>query len=93
MAGTVTITETIHGSVKKAVFAWTSATGGAADGTTSAVFDGKLIGLTTIPAGGGSAPDDNYDVVISDVEGHDLLLGAGLNRDTANTEHVANRVG
>jgi hypothetical protein len=88
-AGTVTTTELVSPTVKKVTFAWTSSAGGAADATTTAAFDGKLIGLTTIPAGGGAAPTDNYDVVISDADGHNVLLGAGLDRDTANTEHVA----
>lgn len=88
MAGTVTTTEKTLGTVKKVTFAWTSSAGGAADATTAAVFDGKLIGLTTIPDAG-TAPTDNYDVVLNDADGHDVLLGAGANRDTLNTEHVA----
>ena len=89
MAGTVTSTEITHTSVRKVTFAWTSSAGGAADGTTTAAFDGQLIGLTTIPSGGGTAPDANYDVAVNDADGHDVLLGAGLNRHTSNTEHVA----
>lgn len=88
MAGTVTTTETTHGNVKKIVFAWTSSAGGAADATTTNPYDGKIIGFATIPSGV-TAPDDNYDVVINDADGHDVLLGAGANRDTANTEYVA----
>lgn len=85
-----TITEKVNvGSVKKLTCAWTSDGSGAATGTTTAAVDGKLIGLTTIPAGGGSAPTDNYGVTVTDADGHDVLLGAGANRDTANTEHVA----
>ena len=89
MAGTVTVSETLHASIKKVVFAWTSSAGGAADGVSTGVYDGKIIGLTTVPSGGGTAPSDDYDVAIADVGGHDVLLGAGANRDTANTEHVA----
>lgn len=87
MAGTVTIAETIHGTIKKIVFSWTSTAGGAADGTTTLPYDGKLIGLTTNPDA--TAPTDNYDLTVTDVDGHDVLLGAGADRDTANTEHVA----
>jgi hypothetical protein len=86
-AGTVTTSETTHASLKKIVFTWTSSAGGAADATTTAPFDGLVVGLTTDP--GATAPTDDYDVVITDSGGHDVLLGAGLNRDTANTEHVA----
>jgi len=89
MAGTVTSVEITHTGIKKIAMTWISSAGGAADGTTSTAFDGKLIGLTTIPAGGASAPTDDYDVAITDAAGHDVLLGAGANRDTANTEHVA----
>lgn len=88
MAGTVVVTETTFGSVKKCSFAWTSSAGGAADGTSTAVYDGKIIAVGTIPSGGGTAPDDNYDVAVTDGT-HDLLLSAGLNRDTANTESLA----
>lgn len=87
MAGTVVTTEITHTSAKKITFAWTSASG-AADATTTGAFDGKVVGLTTDPDSG-AAPDDNYDVVVNDADGHDVLLGAGANRDTANTEHVA----
>tara|TARA_Y100000310_G_scaffold309531_1_gene353716 strand:+ start:3901 stop:4260 length:360 start_codon:yes stop_codon:yes gene_type:complete len=86
MAGTVTTTEKAHTSAKKIVFAWTSSAGGAADATTTERYDGKIVGLTTDP--GAAAPTDDYDVVITDEDGHDVLLGAGANRDTANTEHV-----
>ena len=85
MAGTVTITEITHTSAKKITFAWLSASG-AADATTTNAFDGKIVGLTTDP--GSAAPEDNYDVAITDADGHDVLLGAGANRDTSNTEHV-----
>jgi hypothetical protein len=92
-AGTVTITEGAHGaSVKKIVFAWVSGNAGqsgTASGTTTKDYDGEIIGLTTIPGAAALAPDDNYDITITDAGGHDVLIGAGMNRDTANTEHVA----
>lgn len=90
MAGSaVVVTETVHTSVKKIVFAWTSDSAtGAVSGATTRAYDGEIIGLTTVPSGA-AAPDDNYDITVTDVGGHDVLLGAGANRDTANTEHVA----
>lgn len=88
-AGTVTTTEVRHGSVKKIVFAWVSGSGGeAATGSTTYGYDGEVIGLTTIPSGA-AAPTDDYDITVADAGGHDVLLGAGQNRDTVNTEHVA----
>jgi hypothetical protein len=87
-AGTVVTTEITSSSARKVRFAWTSSAGGAADATTTAAFDGKVVGLTTDPDGV-AIPTDNYDIAITDANGDDVLLGAGLNRDTAVTEHVA----
>lgn len=89
MPMTVTITQITHTSAKKIIFDWESAADGTFSGATTAAFDGKAEGFTTIPDGGGDAPTDNYDITITDADGHDILLGAGANRDTANTEHVA----
>lgn len=89
-AGTVTKSEVTYSALKKVTFSWTSGTGaegGTASATTAAAFDGLVVGFTTDP--GLTAPTDNYDITITDADGHDVLLGAGTNRDTANTEHVA----
>jgi hypothetical protein len=88
-AGTATITETNFGMVKKVVWSWTSGTGaegGTVTSTTTNAYDGEIISLTTDP--GATAPTDNYDVEILDAGSEDVLLAAGANRDTANTEHV-----
>lgn len=88
MAGTVTATERISGTVRKLVFAWTSDGSGDADGESSQVYDGEIVGLTTIPDGT-AVPTVDYDVVVNDAEGHDVLLGAGADRSATVTEHVA----
>lgn len=88
MAGTVTFTEELAGPVKKVKAVWVSSSGGAADGTTSNTYNGTFVRLVTVPAAAGSAPTDNYDVVVNDDDGTDVLMGAGANRDTANTEQV-----
>lgn len=90
MAVGCTITERYIEAVKKITWAWTSAADGTLTGvttTTTAPYDGKLLGFATIPDGS-TAPDDNYDVTVTDSNGHDVLLGAGANRDTANTEYA-----
>lgn len=88
MAGMVcTITETTHTSVKKIKFAWTSDdAAGTASGTTTSYYTGKILGLATDP--GATAPDDNYDITITDSDSVDVLMGAGANRDEATTEYV-----
>ena len=87
MAGTVVITEEVHGTIKKIKYAWTSDASGDADKTTLGFFTGKILGLTTVPDGT-DAPTDNYDVVVNDEDTVDVLMGGGANRDTLNTEHV-----
>lgn len=87
-AGTVTVAEETFGSVKKITFTWTSTAGGAADGATTFTYNGAIERLVTVPAGGGSAPSDDYDITIVDGDNTDVLMGAGANRDTANTEQV-----
>jgi len=91
-AGSVTTTETLFGSVKKIVFAWTAGTAPSHEGlvsaTTTYAYDGAIIGLTTIPGTGTDAPTADYDITLTDSASHDVLLGAGANRHTSNTEHV-----
>lgn len=89
MAMSVTITEKGPERIRKITAVWVSAADGSASGATTKAHDGKIVGLTTIPAAAGAAPTDNYDLTVLDADGHDVLLGAGANRDTANTEHVA----
>lgn len=89
--GTMTITETIHGTVKKIKAAWVSGTAaedGTASGTTTAAFSGRLIGATTVPDGV-AAPTADYDITVADGDGVDLALGALIDRHTANTEFVS----
>lgn len=91
IAGTMTITEITHGTIKKIKAAWTSGQGtyeGTASGTTTNVFDGRIIGACTVPDGV-AAPTDDYDITVADTDGVDIALGALNNRDTANTEFVA----
>lgn len=91
-AGTATLTEISHTSTKKVVWEWTSGTvgeGGTVAKTTTKVFDGKIVGLATIPGSAGTQPTNLYDITITDAQGHDVLLGAGANRSNAATEYVA----
>lgn len=101
-AQVVTITESgdngnaLLKGIQKIVWEWTSTDGGAVaasttDGenpTTEGKYTGKLIRLITDPGDSGDAPTDNYDVTILDSDGYDVLMGAGADRDTANTEQV-----
>lgn len=97
MAGTVTATydaglsNPVNGApIHYVTIAWTSTSGGAAD-ITLASISGWIIKGVTVPAGGGSAPTDNYDIDITDANSVNILSNCktGLHdRDTANTEEV-----
>lgn len=90
--GTVTITEETFSTVKKIKFEWTSENGGANAGkatkTTTGVYSGEIIRLVTVPGAAAAAPTDDYDVTVTDEDSTDVLMGAGANRDTLNTEQV-----
>ena len=90
MAGSsVTFTDSKQpsGDVHKLTIDWVSdsATGGAS-GTTTFAIDGELHKLVTDP--GSPAPDVNYDIVINDEEGLDVLQGVGANRHTTTSEEA-----
>jgi hypothetical protein len=88
VAGTVTVSEVRFGSVQKITFSWLSDAAGAADAVTTHSYSGDIARLVTVPSGGGTAPTDNYDVRVLDSDGLDALMGAGADRDVANTEQV-----
>lgn len=60
-------------------------------------FSGRLVCLLTNP--GATGPQSNYDIVLNNADGIDVLKGAGANRHTSNSEHdpvemnTNNRVG
>ena len=86
----MTITETRDGGIKKIKAAWTSANTGLVSGTTSRFYSGRLIAAITVPDSNANLqPTDNYDITVSDKDSIDVCLGALANRDTANTEFVA----
>lgn len=87
MAETVTCSEETHGTVKKVTWDWLSAADGsvgAATGvTTTQVYNGALLRAVFVPDSGGTQPSDNYDVVINDADGYDVLAGQGANKSNA----------
>lgn len=86
MAGTIVETHYALGHIRKVAFACTA---DAADGSFPATalatkIEGRILALVTNP--GATAPTDNYDIVLTNQHGYDVLQSLGLNRDTANTE-------
>ena len=91
MAGTCTIVEETVRPVKKVKWTWAADSAGAqaaaASRQTTEIYTGVIERLVTIPDGS-SAPTANYDIEILDQDSTDVLMGAGANRHSANTEQV-----
>lgn len=88
MASSVTQTHVTRGPIGLVILDVTAHT----DGSVTSValtpkISGRLLALETNP--GSTAPQDDYDITITDADGHDVLQGVGANRDTANTEKVS----
>ena len=91
MAGTVTqATTTLVDHVKVVTL---TCTADASDGSYPATAltgvpnngkGGRLLQIATDP--GATAPQSNYDIVLTEGGGADLLLGVGANRHTSNSE-------
>lgn len=84
MAAVVTVEESSLLGICKIKWTVTTHT----DGTASLVTDHSYFGAvgTVVTNPGSTAPTDNWDATITDAEGHDVLQGAGADRDTTNTE-------
>lgn len=89
-AAVVTISESnFKSGIAKITFNWTTDdANGAASKTTVNKYTGEIIRLSTVPGAAPNAPTDDYDLTVSDEDGLDVLMGAGVNRDTANVEQV-----
>jgi hypothetical protein len=89
MAGTITQALTSDvAPVKVITFTCTAdSSDGSYPATTVSAADvkGSLLQIVTDPDGT-TAPQDNYDITLTESGGADMLLGVGANRDTANTE-------
>ena len=91
MAESVTIVEEKFGNalepLQKIAFTWVSAADGTATGQTTKPYTGEIIRLVTVPSGT-AAPTADYDVAVNDEDTTDVLMGAGTDRHTSNTEQV-----
>jgi hypothetical protein len=85
MAGTVTITEERIAPIHKVTFVWLSSAGGAADGTTTGYYNGEIVRVVQIPDAAATQPTDQYDVIVTDDDNADALVGLGANLSNAAT--------
>jgi len=78
-------------------FAWTTtSTGTASDVTASTIKDqiaGKYVVMAVTSPDATDYPDDNYDIVVTDEDGADIMGSVLLNRDSSSTEQATPHIG
>lgn len=77
-----------HPFIKKIIWDWACTDAGVVSSQTTGTYTGEITRLVTNPDADADAPTDDYDVTILDEDGYDVLIGAGVDRDTLNTEQV-----
>lgn len=87
MAGTVTVTHTKIGAIRKITASCVADAAAATfPDTVLPKFAGTLLHLETNP--GATAPTANYDITITDQNAIDVLQGVGANRHTTSSERA-----
>jgi len=97
-SNTVTLDHYPNENLKVVTFTWVgdSVTGLPPDTTTSTAQSAEIAGwyaFMAITNPGGTAPLDNYDIVINDADGVDIFGGKLMNRDTTASEQAVPLVG
>lgn len=88
MASSVTQTTDKRGPIGCLIFDVVAHTDGSVtDVVVTSRISGRLLALETNP--GSTAPQSNYDIVLTNADGTDVLQGVGANRHTSSTEKVA----
>jgi hypothetical protein len=71
------------GSIRKCTYPWTSNAAGNYDSGTSFFMNGAIYAIRAVESTGANTPSDQYDVILLDKEGNDVLIGAGQNIQTS----------
>ena len=71
---------------------WLSATAGSGSAITTHAYTGQIKQVLFVPDGGGTAPDDLYDITITDGV-NDLLFGQGANLSGTLSVAILNNLG
>lgn len=81
-------------SMKVIKFDWLSHTDGVVTGVASTYrYDGQIVRVVFVPDGSTTAPDDQYDVTLTDGDSIDVLYGQGANLSGTYTVVVTNNLG
>lgn len=87
------ITETKKTGIYKIDYTWASSSAGAASETTSYSYNAQPMRVIFDPDGGATQPTDQYDVVINDDDGYDILHGLGANLSNSANVYKTNSDG
>ena len=70
-----------------------SAADGTADGISTYAYTGEIVRFVAVPDAGGTQPTDNFDVVLNDQDGYDILAASGANLSNAAATTVVTGLG
>lgn len=88
-AGTVTDSHASAYGYRLLTFEWVSSTDtGLVSGTSRHRYTGNILGVCTVPGASSLAPDDNYDITLTDSNEVDVANGQLANRHTSTTQWV-----
>jgi hypothetical protein len=93
MAESVVFAEETFSTIKKLKITVTSAADGTATGTSKSSYSGEVLRFVTVPASDGTQPSDDFDVVLDDEDGYDILAGNGANLSNAAATTVVSGMG
>lgn len=96
MAAEVTLTQETFGTIKKLKYDWLSHTDGAvtsAEGAGTVYVSGQILRVECVPDGGGTAPDDQYDITLLTDDSIDVLYGQGANLSGTLTVAIVSNLG
>lgn len=93
MAESVVFTEETAPRIQKVKIVAVSAADGTATGTSTHAYTGTIVRLVVVPDAGGTQPTDNFDFVINDEDGYDILAGNGANISNASATTVVSALG
>lgn len=96
---TITVNNVIQQGQKTIVtitVAWTAHTDGSFTSVDISSYMGEVYGMflfaiETNP--GATAPQDNYDITLTDADGVDILMSAGTNRHTTTSQYAVVPIG
>lgn len=93
MTASVTYTEERRATIQKLEAVIVSGADGAATGASTRRYTGEVLRLVVMPGAAENQPSDDFDIVVTDMDGIDVLYGHGADLDNAAPSSVVAQMG